>query len=60
MNPYQTVNRGPFVASTLSRVFHRAECFEVEHIKPQHKQFFNSAAAARAAGHRPCEICKPY
>lgn len=47
-----------YVASQKSQVFHRSGCSEASHIKAENLVRFGDRRQA-AAGHRPCEVCKP-
>jgi len=47
-----------YLASKKSPVFHRSNCGEAGHIKPENRIEFAHREQA-AAGHRPCDVCKP-
>ena len=48
-----------YVASKNSDVYHRPECRVVAGMKVGNLEGYLTKAEARAAGKRPCEICKP-
>lgn len=50
---------GPFYGSINSDVYHYPSCGYVKNIHPENLISFPSSAAAREAGYRPCEVCKP-
>jgi len=47
-----------FVAITTTRIYCRPVCPSRRAV-PVHRRFFESAAAAEAAGYRPCRRCRP-
>jgi len=49
----------PYVASRLSRVYHRENCPSVARIRPGNLVRFKTKADAAKSGRRPCRICKP-
>ena len=48
-----------YVASDQREPFHRTTCAAAQRITPAHLQQFAKREDAIAAGHRPCEICRP-
>jgi len=50
---------GPFYGSINSDVYHYPSCGYVKNIHPENLISFPSSAAAKAAGYRPCAVCKP-
>lgn len=50
---------GPFYASRNSNVYHYPWCYHVNAILPKNLISFPTAAAAQAAGYRPCKDCNP-
>ncbi|MGZ4849122.1 MAG: Ada metal-binding domain-containing protein [Halobacteriota archaeon] len=40
-------------------MYHYPSCYHVNAIKPQNLVSFPTAAAAQAAGYRPCKDCHP-
>ena len=48
-----------YVGSKNSDVYHYTWCHYVDRIKSGNKRYFSSSQAARAAGYRPCKVCKP-
>ena len=48
-----------YSACTTTRIYCRPLCPAVGHVKPQNVTVFPSAAAAEAAGYRPCLTCCP-
>lgn len=45
--------------SSKSGIYHLASCRYVEKIRKEYRIKFPDAAAARTAGYRPCETCRP-
>jgi micrococcal nuclease len=54
-----TQSQGPFVGSKNSNVYHYPSCPSAQRIKEENKIWFNSVEEAKAAGYRPCKVCKP-
>lgn len=50
---------GKYVGSTKSDKYHLPTCRYSESIAPENEVWFKDAAAAKAAGHEPCGVCKP-
>lgn len=48
-----------YVGSRNSDTFHRASCPHAKRIKPENLVSFPTVEAARAAGRKPCRVCKP-
>ncbi len=48
-----------FVGSVNSDVYHYTWCSYADRINAENKRYFSSSQAARAAGYRPCKVCKP-
>ena len=48
-----------YVGSKNSDVYHELTCYYVDRIKIGNKVYFYSEAQARAAGYRPCKVCRP-
>ena len=47
------------VASKNSDVYHRTSCRHARRILPENRVRFESEAAARESGRRPCRVCRP-
>ena len=45
--------------SATTRIFCLATCAHARRITPEHRVPFASVAAAKAAGFRPCKVCRP-
>lgn len=45
--------------SSKSGTYHLASCRYVEKIRKEYRIKFTDAAAAKKAGYRPCETCRP-
>jgi len=50
---------GQFVGSKNSDVYHYPSCHHAKKIKAENLITFNSIEEAKAAGYRPCKVCKP-
>jgi hypothetical protein len=50
---------GPVVASVIRTVFHRPNCDWAQKMSVRNRRPFPNAIAARAAGYRPCKVCRP-
>lgn len=48
-----------FTGSKTTRIFCVLGCYTGRRVKEQHRVSFASADAARAAGFRPCKVCRP-
>lgn len=48
-----------YYGSDTTRIFCFPTCGHAHRISPTHMRHFASAAAARAAGYRPCKVCRP-
>ncbi|HEX8719388.1 MAG TPA: Ada metal-binding domain-containing protein [Pyrinomonadaceae bacterium] len=49
----------PVVGNRSLNIYHLADCDWAAKITPRQRADFDSPAAARAAGFRPCRVCKP-
>jgi len=49
----------PFVASSRSTVFHKADCPAAKKISPANLLHYKTKAAARASGRKGCQLCMP-
>jgi len=59
LTPSSVTYTGPFSASKNSDVYHYPSCYHVKTIKEANLISFPTAAAAQAAGYRPCKDCNP-
>jgi hypothetical protein len=50
---------GAVVASSIRSIYHRRNCEWAVKISQRNRVHFASAAAAEAAGYRPCHVCRP-
>jgi hypothetical protein len=50
---------GHIVASRIRNVYHRSTCEWARKMSYRNRLQFGSSAAARAAGYRPCRVCRP-
>ncbi|MGZ4865407.1 MAG: Ada metal-binding domain-containing protein [Halobacteriota archaeon] len=50
---------GPFIGNKATKVYHYPWCSDAAKIKPENRVTFPTAAAAKAAGYRPCKHCNP-
>lgn len=57
--PTSRTTSGPVVASSIRSIYHDATCEWAGKISQRNRIRFASAAAAEAAGYRPCLVCKP-
>ena len=48
-----------FAGSRTSKIFCFPTCYTGRRLKDQHRVSFRSEAEARAAGYRPCKVCRP-
>jgi hypothetical protein len=48
-----------YLASSKSEPFHKPSCASAERITTEHLQTYKTRDEAIAAGHRPCQNCKP-
>ena len=48
-----------FVGSIYSNVYHYPSCKWAKKIKPENEIWFSSPEEAKAAGYRPCKVCRP-
>lgn len=58
-NPSPSPIPGSFVGDSQTKVYHYPTCPDALRIKPQNRVTFPTAAAAVAAGYRPCKHCNP-
>jgi len=50
---------GSYWASKNSNIYHKPSCYWAKQISSSNRIVFSSESAARAAGYRPCKVCKP-
>ncbi|MCL5110434.1 MAG: methylated-DNA--[protein]-cysteine S-methyltransferase [Chloroflexi bacterium] len=48
-----------YVGSQTTHVYCQPTCRHAQRIAPRHRVEFAAAAAAEAAGYRPCQVCRP-
>lgn len=48
-----------FQGCTTTRIYCRPNCPPGRRVLSPHRVVFASAEAARAAGYRPCKVCRP-
>ncbi|MGB9804092.1 Ada metal-binding domain-containing protein [Desulfofundulus sp.] len=48
-----------FVGSIHSNIYHYPDCKWAQRIKPENQIWFSSPEEAKAAGYRPCRVCRP-
>jgi methylated-DNA-[protein]-cysteine S-methyltransferase len=50
---------GPFHACKTTRIFCLPTCHYDRRVLEKNRVVFESVAVARAAGYRPCKVCRP-
>lgn len=48
-----------FQGSDTTKIFCLPTCYSGKHMMERHRVFFHSEDEARAAGYRPCKLCRP-
>ncbi|MEW6274942.1 MAG: Ada metal-binding domain-containing protein [Bacillota bacterium] len=54
-----TQSEKKFVGSAQSNIYHYPSCEWAKKIKPGNQVWFSSPEEAKAAGYRPCKVCRP-